>query len=54
MNEPDPIFDSASIWVEGVGRGFLISVIPLFMVGVAIGIGLIIIRTPIKVIEEVI
>ena len=54
MDEPDPIFDAASIWVEGVGRGLLISVIPLFMVGVAIGIGLIIIKTPIKVIEEVV
>jgi hypothetical protein len=35
-------------WVEGITSGLIISIIPLFVMGLAVGIGMKVLRKPIE------
>lgn len=35
-------------WVEGIATGLLVSIIPLFVMGVAVGLGIKMLKAPIE------
>lgn len=41
--------DTTGTWVEGIATGLLVSIIPLFAMGLAVGIGIKVLTKPIEV-----
>tara|TARA_R100000900_G_scaffold145676_2_gene132195 strand:- start:445 stop:624 length:180 start_codon:yes stop_codon:yes gene_type:complete len=54
VEEAKENLSKASSIVEGIASGLLIMVVPMLAIGVAVGIGLFVLRTPAKLLDGVV
>jgi uncharacterized protein (DUF2062 family) len=48
MSQTEKLLDTSAIWAEGVAIGLAYSIVPLFAMGVALALGLTILKAPMK------